>query len=353
MNGPPDTLPRKPWTAVVGALLLCAAVLAVVHAVLPPFWGVPNLAIKWDAIHRAHSPERVFVGSSRIHRQVIPSLLDSMLGHGHTFNAGYAATFPPATYAFCERLLNEDRPPPAEIFVELSNYMLYEEANLEDHRYWYYLGPREGAALMWHALWLPGMARDKRLGYAARALRATGYSLLGLGLADHLLAASTDADTLQALGPLRDGVVTLETLARIAPADTDLRARRSAFLADTLEAQRRAVGLRHLYARPAKGPVSRVHLHRLRALLEKARHRGVRLRFVIPPLWIDRGEDLIALAAELPDRSVIALCHPDSFPAFYRPENMFDAGHLNDHGARLFTVELARAIAPANDQPQR
>jgi hypothetical protein len=341
MNGSRNA---RPWKAVVVALLLCASVLAIVHAALPPFWGVPNLAIKWDALHRDPRPERLVIGSSRIYRQVIPSLMDSVIGHGRTFNAGYAATFPPATYGFCERLLEEDRQPPQEILVELSNYMLYEEANLEDHRYWYYLGPCEGLALVRHALWLPDVTRDKRLGYATRAARATGYSLLGLGLVDHLLAAAADADTLEALGPLGDGGLTLETLARYTPEDTSLLARRASFLADTLAAQRRAIGLRHLYARPSAGRVSRIHLDRLNALLDKAQQRGVRLRFVIPPLWIDRGEDLVALANELPDSSVIALCHPDSFPQFYRPENMFDAGHLNDQGARLFTIELARLL---------
>lgn len=341
MNGTPTACPWKP---VAAALLLCAALLALAHAALPPFWGVPDLAIKWEALQRDSAPDRLAIGSSRIYRQVLPSVLDSVIGHGRTFNAGYMATFPPATYAFCEHLLEADRPPPKEILVELSNYMLFEEANLGDHRYWYYLGPKDGVDLIRHALALPEMAMGKRLGYAGRAARATGYSLLGLGLMDHLLAARSDADTSKALGPMRDGALTLESHARTAPDDTSLTGRRAAFLADTLAAQRRAVGLRHLYDRADRAPVSQVHLDRLNALIDKARQRGSRLRFVIPPLWIDRGEDLIALSRQLPDSSVIALCHPDSFPEFYRPGNMFDAGHLNDKGARLFTIALARAI---------
>lgn len=335
---------RGPLKTVAIAVLMSAAVLAVVHAALPPFWGSPNLAIKWNALHRDPRPDRVVIGSSRIFRQVIPSLLDSLMGQGHTFNAAYAATFPPATYAFFERLLEEDGPPPRVVLIELSNYMLFEEANLDDHRYWYYLGPGEGLALVRHALALPGEARATRLGYAARAAEATGYSLLGMGLADHLLASAADADTLLALGPMGDGCFTLEALARRTPEDTALMARRADFLKDTLAAARRATGIRHHYERTSGGELSQVHMARLKALLDKARQKGVLLRFVIPPLWLDRGEDLIALSRALPDNAVIALCHPDTFPQFYRPENMFDAGHLNDRGAKLFTMEIARAL---------
>lgn len=326
-------------------MLLSGLVLVAIHAAIPPFWGSPNLAMKWDALHRAPRPARLLVGSSRIYRQVIPSLLDSVIGDGaHTFNAGYAATFPPATYDLCERLLNEAGPLPVVILVELSNYMLYEEANLEDHRYWYYLGPREGFGLVRHALWLPGSTRGERLAYAARAARASGYSLLGLGLVDQLTGSASDADMLMALGPSGDGGLTLEEQARRMPGDTGLAALRKAFLADTLAAARRATGIRRLYDRAAHAAVSPVHLRRLNALLDQARQRGVQLRFVLPPLWLDRGEDLLALAQALPDTAVIALCHPDTFPAFYRPDHMFDAGHLNDQGARLFTIALAKAL---------
>lgn len=331
---------------------MCAATLCIVHSTLPPFWGVPNLAIKWDALHRDPIPQRALIGSSRIYRQAIPSIIDSVIGQGRTFNAGYAATFPPATYEFLEQLLREERQLPEEILVELSNYMLFEEANLEDHRYWYYLGPREGWGLVRHALFLPNQPRTERLGFAARAVRATTCSLLGLGLADHLLAATADTDTLLALGPAGDGGLTLETLLRYRPDDEGQLARRATFRADTLAALRRAVGLRHLYERPSTGGVSLVHLSRLTALLDKAHSRGVRLRFVLPPLWIDRGEDLLALVHALPDGAVIDLCHPDSFPQFYRPENMFDAGHLNDRGARLFSMELARALHAPGHNPE-
>lgn len=327
------------------AALLTVAVLVVIHAALPLFWGSPNLAMKWDALHRAPRPARLLIGSSRIYRQVVPSILDSVIGDGgHTFNAGYAATFPPATYSFCERLLDETGPLPSDVLVELSNYMLYEEANLDDHRYWYYLGPREGLGLVRHALWLPGKKRGERVAYAARAAHACGYALIGLGLVDHLTGSAADADTLMALGSSGDGGLTLEEQARRMPGDTGLAALRKAFLADTLAAKRRASGIRGLYARAADAAVSPVHLGRLNALLDKARQKGVRLRFLLPPLWLDRGEDLLALAHALPDTAVIALCDPDTFPAFYRPEHMFDAGHLNDRGARLFTIALARSL---------
>jgi len=345
MNGRRDTRPSKPLRAAAMAALLTGAVLAVIHNALPAFWGSPNVAMKWDALHRAPRPARLLVGSSRIYRQVIPSLMDSVIGDGeHTFNAGFAATFPPATYQLCERLLNGPGPLPAVVLVELSNYMLYEEANLADHRYWYYLGPREGVGLVRHALWLPGSSRGERLAYAARAARATSYSLLGLGLVDHVMGSASDADTLIALGSSGDGALTLEEQVRCVPGDTGLATQRKAFLADTLAAGRRATGIRRLYDRGPDTPVSPVHLGRLNALLDKARQRGVRLCFVLPPLWLDRGEDLLALAHALPDTAVIALCHPDTFPAFYRPDYMFDAGHLNDQGARLFTIALARAL---------
>lgn len=44
---------------------------------------------------------------------------------------------------------------------------------------------------------------------------------------------------------------------------------------------------------------------------------------------------------------LIDLAHPDEYPAFYDPEQLFDANHLNSHGAEAISRELAHKIADA------
>ena len=319
---------------------LTIAILLFVHALLPPFWGSPGLALKVRSAEMPVRPyARVLVGSSHLFRQVIPSMLDSALADGgRTFNMALNAVYSPESEIACAHLLRSERPP-AEVILEVMPYVVFEEQSFEHYRSWYYVDAAACWSLVREHANLPGVPFMGRLGTILPDLRAFACAATMPGLADRL----NDDDLLDTgivLGPLKDGHVPFAWQQQRDPENKGLQRRHEELLADTAEIGRRAAAILKAQHRDPR-PSGSAHAQALRGLLRLAEQRGVRLRFVLPPLWPVKDEDVVALVRSLPQERCIDLSDPARYPEFYRLENIFDAGHLNATGSRFFTLRLA------------
>lgn len=319
------------------------AILLFVHALLPPFWGSPALALKVRSAEMPVQPyARVLVGSSHLFRQVIPGTLDSALADGgRTFNMALNAVYSPESEIACAHLLRSEHPP-AEVIIEVIPYVVFEERSFDHYRSWYYVDAAACLSLVKEHANLPGVSLMGRLETIVPDLRAFACAATMPGLADRL----NDDDLLDTgivMGPLKDGHVPFTWQQQRDPENHGLQRRREELLADTAEVGRRAAAILKAHHHDPRPSLS-AHAQALQGLLSLAEQRGVRLRFVLPPLWPVKGEDVIGLVRSLPQASFIDLSDPSRFPEFYRLENIFDAGHLNATGSRFFTLRLAERI---------
>jgi hypothetical protein len=322
--------------------LAVSAVLMAVHISLPVFWGSPGLDLKVRHVRDGRTPyDRVFVGSSHLFRQVVPSVLDSALGDGtRSFNAAWAATYSPEAEIACERILSGPHPP-REVLLELIPFVVFEQRSFDHYRSWYYMDGSTTAMLVRHDATLSGMGLARRFQHIGNDLRAFAYAATKPGLQDRFLGDGRLLDTAIVMGPLGDGHVPFEWQQNHNPRVKSLRERMEALAVDTGVISARAQAIARIYQGASSSAMSTVHKARIEALIRLADERGVRLRFVLPPLWPVQDEEVVSLLASLPEDRRIDLSDPARFPDFYRMENIFDAGHLNARGARLFTLRLA------------
>ncbi|MGV9011232.1 MAG: hypothetical protein ACOH13_01450 [Flavobacteriales bacterium] len=316
-------------------------VLAIIHIALPAMWGNPGLAFKVREAGEGRYG-RVILGSSHMFRQVDPGLLDSLMDDGNTtFNAGYPSTFAPESELACARLLDHSEHVPKVILMELTAYQLLDENKQDNFRSWYYVTPSVAMVLARYALTeSPAESRNE---HVLAAVKAGIKAVFLPGLADDLLDAPP-TDSLAWLGQSGNGYFSLDEEMATKEADVVFAKRKATFLADTSILQRRAATLAAYYV-DGHVDANAMQRRRLMELSEKAAVRGSRLLFVLPPLASVQIPKLLALFKSLPQGQCIDLCDPTNYPEFYLTVNAFDEGHLNDHGARLFTSELANALS--------
>ncbi len=322
--------------------LAVSAVLAAVHLSLPVFWGSPGLDFKVrHVVEWMPTYDRVFIGSSHLFRQVMPHVLDSALGDGkRSFNMALAAVYSPEAEIACEQVLRGPHPPP-EVYLELMPFVVFEQRSFDHYRSWYYMDAPTTATLLRHDATLRGVRPIARLEHIGNDLRAFAYAATKPGLQDRFLGDGRTLDTASVMGPLGDGHLPFEWQQTHDPRGKGLRARAEALAADTGVIAERARAIARVHQGASSSAMSTVHKARIERLIRLADDRGVRLRFVLPPLWPVREEVVVGLLAAIPEDRRIDLSDPARFPEFYRMENIFDAGHLNARGARLFTLRLA------------
>jgi hypothetical protein len=178
----------------------------------------------------------------------------------------------------------------------------------------------------------------------ARHWIACAYNVtnVGRGLAwvDGWLGIAPDPELVaQTLGPRLDGYVAQgEESGELAP-----RARR--FQQKKLQDYLRQVD-EFRAAELSSDPPAPAALELFRRIEARVRALGAAPVFVAQPgLYLQ--EDLIHAAERGDVATLLRFDGPDRYPELYAVENRFDANHLNDAGARVFTELLARAVADA------
>ncbi|RMH04051.1 MAG: hypothetical protein D6702_04275 [Planctomycetota bacterium] len=330
--------------------LFLAAFLAVRAAVadrLPERLKVEYLAA------RADRTEVVFIGSSRVWREIDPEVFDARCAAAgrplRSLNLGMQGMRFPETVALARRALALPGSRLRWLVLELSPY---ETAIEPDNRL-------TARVVSWHdtrttlelveAVLRQELPIGEKLSRIGDHLLHWGYRTGNIGRGPEALErllhpAPPDFAGRRALGPAGNGFLPLD-LERGA----NFQARRRLFLEDLPRFQEARDTLRGPDPPDAvPDPILDRVLHRLQA---RCAERGVGLVLVILPV-IERRPELHALAAAAPGRILIRFDDPDAWPEFYRARNRFDIHHLNAAGARLLSEALAdeflRRTAPAD-----
>lgn len=349
----------KPKRLVIFRSLLCLAIFLTalfgvcwsIHQRLP-FRDIPIVRSKIEHFAIAHDEyDTVFVGSSRVHYQIIPSLFDRLTREAGlptaSFNAGVAGMRPPETHFLFDQLM---RTPPKNlrwVFIELSSL----RTSLEDDResterevYWHDL-PRTWS--LFHRAMVTKLDGKKRrfrkafgdvvsqLGEFTGHLKLFLMNVTNFGRGSILTARLVDPpQTLpapQGSGTLLDQHDGWEHAGR--PEEIS---------GEDLEEFNESLAERR--EKPATKEWSDIASQRaLASLVKRVERLGARAVLVVPPVTSRRNFHPLP---ELAERAmVLDFSGIDQYPELFEQRHRLDSEHVNTAGSAIFTRELAREWA--------
>lgn len=315
------------------------------QVVLPEFWPRGDVQAKLDWL-REHPQEynTVFIGPSHIYHQVIPTQFDSLAAaHGvqiHSFNMG-VPSFPFPQSTRMTDLILKEIPNVKYVFYEITP-VYYSPAEQLRHTpenyYWYdfrhtrllseYVDAKDS---------LESQAKTDL--WKLHALSWVEKNLFAGG-AQKLIGTFYDGKKEWTEYYCREGAgySALDLEMWEGPYVNEIQERRANFLKDTsVLAVRRSEAWKFVRTERTCNPT--VYSDYLEQMYNDFTAEGIQLYFVIAPRMTTYN-DLSDLLCQLPKSAVIDLSSPDSSPEFYKADFVFDKGHLNHAGARIFTRKL-------------
>lgn len=268
--------------------------------------------------YNKHHYDTVFIGSSRVYRQISPAFFDSCMNNStHSFNFGVAGYSPQETINLLKSTILQKDPLPDLVFMEL-----WVTPNINPSKTTFSLKTK------------------------SQQIKADLYKFSKLGMGPSIVTMFIDekirsTPSQRYLGRNNDGYYPLDLNLK----DTELinlQTRRFNFLADAQADTNTRIYSNYSISRGYKIKKDNSDLIvKLNDLISEAAKKSVKLVFIIMPLMTHQYEEIIPLTLELPSQNVINLADPSEFPEFYEAKFMFDNGHLNAAGARLFTEKLS------------
>ncbi|WP_294287189.1 hypothetical protein [uncultured Chryseobacterium sp.] len=116
-----------------------------------------------------------------------------------------------------------------------------------------------------------------------------------------------------------------------------VRKARSAYLKDTTMIYKNRINAE----KSPKKKLNPALISEIRLLAEDCQKKGIRLFLVLPPFCTPT--DLSDIKT-IPDTKILDFSSRKAFSEFYTNRNAYDNGHLNSHGAVLFTHKLADSL---------
>jgi hypothetical protein len=314
----------------------------------PYHWGNFRFSSKVRYLNKKDlNPNVYYFGSSKVYRHFEASYFDSLLekkdGKPYkSFNMGSPNTFAPQTYYLLNNFMESDLGDKADvIFVELSGLAIIAEDQMHRPQTTYC---QDGAT--W-SLILNSCLKDDNKGIGSAKKFMTRYTvawienLFNIGHYRNYLGKNEYKD--EYVGPKLDGHLSLEYEYSHTKDKSVIRAlndrKGNIKKIQRILKERKKIALVGI-RKQHELAYDRAHSEYCKYLISKFQSRGVHLIFVLGPGA--KEADLTALYVSLPKMNRIELADPNLYPEFYQLDYVFDHGHLNDKGARLFTYHLAQ-----------
>ncbi|HEY3901850.1 MAG TPA: hypothetical protein VGM54_24770 [Chthoniobacter sp.] len=304
----------------------------------------------------------VFIGSSHIQGQVMPSVFDEVTCRAgvrvKSFNAGVAGMFAPEDGYVLEQILQRPHHRLRWVFFELSHVRTsLEREGTARFTYWHDW-PR--LSLIVRRLWQQAvdasapMAKNPQASFAQRwdIWSTMGETMAGhihqwlaravnLGRGNDLLAQwsherDSQRESGKSLGPMGDGWMTAFGVPQLMPPEP-----RAKYLASYEER------LATPATRERNDPVSQVALQRLVATVRRS---GAVPIFVVPPTT--EAGYFYPPAEREKDISILDFSDVRKYPELYDPDHRIDLDHLNTSGAKIFSAALAQYFVPMVNRTQ-
>jgi hypothetical protein len=308
-----------------------------VPAVRPPQIGAK---LDWLAEHGAEY-DTVFIGSSRVHRQIIPDLFDremEALGvKTNSFNLSGDGMRPPEDEFVLERAFASRKTPLRVLLVEanpIDSSLAEDDAGTARAVYWH---DTARTLRIWRKCWSlpPALSVGSRISRTWKRLRQLPdhvqhwiWNSVRLGQGNEILRE-------QIFGPEPQNDAK-------EVGDDGYRAPKTGeqMTGGTLRTYQKnlAAALKSPTPQDAEDPESQAAIGWKKALAERM---GARLVLVSSPFL--RPE--IFRPASLDGITFLDYSDPSRYPELYTPENRRDPGHLNVRGSEIYTRLVARQIA--------
>jgi hypothetical protein len=309
---------------------------------LLPFPEVPVVSEKLAHLAaQGDQYDTLFLGSSRIYFQVVPSIFDELTAAAgrptQSFNAGVAALRPPEDAFVLEQILAHPPQHLRYIFVEAAPLRTRLET-LESQRAVYWHDWKRMRALWrsalvqvpskkspWRRRW-PAIreAFDEFSDHCVLFLRCVTNQGRGSILTDRFVPAEAPRASRADLGKRLDGWIPVGARQTMPPAETQ------AYEAQALE--RRTHPARRTFG-------DKVSQEEMEAIIVQIERAGAIPILVIPPTTAKKN--FYPERRRMHSAIVLDFSDPRRFPELFEPSQRLDVTHLNTRGAQIFSRLLA------------
>lgn len=315
---------------------------------IPYYNGNVWVASKIDFLKEEQiSPDLLFIGSSQTYRHVDPDEVKRNFTDPETlFNLGAPATFCPQTYYLVNNILNDVSISKdlEYLVVELNPISLIENSIMTQERAYYWLNFSE-YLFVERAIWKQnGFRLLAKIRYTVNFTKAFVFNFLNLGQYSDQVMSESYLNP-KYLGLKKNGFLPLESDMKMSE-DLSYTSALDSRRAD-LASNPKILDTRRLHSVDIENNqtlvANKVHFERLQSIIAKCKKVGIEVVFLLPPRI--SSERSRALFNMLDDKNKIDMNSGTSHPEFYNLELSFDKGHLNNEGARLYSLELGIRLA--------
>lgn len=276
----------------------------------------------------------IFLGSSRIYRQLDAEKFDEFTEkETHSFNFGLPATSNPEIYFIAEKLLEDENFRPETLLLEVTPYATINRKNFGKVKTYYYLN--------WDYLKFsiknilnPDWGVWKKLYNSFSLSISVFYSLL-----DPSVKESNSLKDYEKIGStMRHGYLSLEQDVR--EGNTNFLVRKEKLLKNPKKLNFKVNVALKEFEKPLKKLNVAAHSQKLNELSQICRDKGIELIFMILPRYSEYVS-VLNIKENEKEFEFIELADGKKYPEFYQTGYSFDAGHLNEKGAKLFSEKMA------------
>ena len=320
-------------------------------------WGNPwyTSKIQYLESKNVQLPNTYFFGSSRVYRQINPSIFDKLYNEAlndkrRSFNLGAPATFCPQTYYLYENFIKSEIANDVDlVFMELMPVNIISENLMLQERTTYWQNISDLKFVLESLRNNSNLAVEERFKGAKDYAICYAYNLFDI---NHLRdkALKKNEVNFEYIGANSNGYYSLDYHLEIEKDEkirNDLIQRKIAITTDSTKLKQRVLELTK-YHNSINNEFDKVNLERVLSLIDISKEKGIELVFVLPQIVFDKN--LINLSKEIPKRNLIDLSDAKKFPQLYYKENVFDIGHLNSKGSEIFTELLVNQYLSNNEK---
>ena len=337
---------KRVFFAIVILLLLVSGI----GYLLPYYWGNHIFKTKVTYLNKASiEPNTLFFGSSRIYRQLDPSVFDKTTGTTRSFNLGTPGTYFFETLFLVEEFIKERDHKIENIFIELQPVVPVSASNTSSAKGTYYLNQK------WYNSVISFFDNNTNLTEEEKTTISKNYRncyinhLLKVNWINQLASDFIKTKILKYdyLGKVKNGYYSLDAHMKNAIYEKGYKRRNAMFLRDTTILTKQKKKILTAY-QDNKSLPNMEYLQALQAFATAAKANGVDVFYIIAPRLRYDFEELLATSSKLEPSHLIDLAHPDLYPEFYTAKYSFDRDHLNKEGAKLFSKEIATQFITKN-----
>lgn len=339
---------KKGFFFLIGYLV----VVQIINYFAPYHWGNPWYSSKIQYLENNHLEKKYnlfFFGSSRVYRQIDPSVVDQVLKKSemeiNSFNLGSPATFSPQNLYLYENFLESDLSKNAKYAViELASIDGIGTKRLHEERTYYYQNFSDLLYIFDSYNANDELFKKKNIEIYFRYLISLfEKNILPANFKHTLIDDNFYKKTY--LGQKKDGYFSLDkelTTSKDSVYKEYLYKRKNGLSSQNIEL-RKNIDLKTYSESDLKNNKTNiVDLTRINNLIELSNNKGIHLIFMISSRATTK--ELMALGNKIPKSNFIDMANPDEFPFIYSLNDSFDVGHLNEKGAVKYSRALANKI---------